>query len=275
MRFYEGIKTHWQNFFLTGVICLSWGSFRTFWVQFKRRHDIASSKIASPLILRITAIFHEDYALESTIVHENLTQFGREQGIQIQVEFVLLQTFEILSFKAVKFLDGEKTAVLLSPEIFRRFGSDENASAFLLDVQSVSPIVVVFVDGEGWTEAAVESSFRCVVVNSLEFYVMMMESLDASVVGGGKEWVKRIEMMHLRPKILVAVEGCGRRISPWKDMFHGAGLKPVQLSRFAEFHAECLLAKSQVRGFHVAKREAELVLCWHERAMVATSAWRC
>ena len=131
-------------------------------------------------------------------------------------------------------------------------------------------------DGEGWTEAAVATSFRRGVVSSLEFYSMMLESLDASTaVGGGGDWVKRIEVLLLRPQMVAAVEGAGRMVTPWREVFYGAGMRPVQLSQFADFQAECLLAKVQIRGFQVAKRQAELVLCWHERAMVATSAWRC
>ncbi|KAJ1415289.1 hypothetical protein SESBI_18246 [Sesbania bispinosa] len=231
---------------------------------------VESCKIASPL-LRITAVVPEEYAVESTLIRENLTQFAQELRIRVQVEFVLLRTFETLSFKAIKFVDGEKTAVLLSPAIFRRLVS---AAAFLADVRSVSPCVVVFVDGEGWAEAAAASTFRRGVVSSLEFYSMMLESLDASIVGGGGEWVRRIEMLHLRPKIMEAVEGTGRRMPPWREAFYGAGMRPVQLSQFADFQAECLLAKSHIRGFHVAKRQAELVLFWHERAIVTTSAWR-
>ncbi|XP_061342361.1 scarecrow-like protein 15 [Gastrolobium bilobum] len=231
-----------------------------------------SCKITSPPILRITAVVPEEYAVESTLVRQNLTQFAQELRIQVQVEFVLLRTFETLSFKAVKFLDGEKTAVLLSPAIFRRLVS---AAAFLADVRRVSPSVVVFVDSEGWAEAAAASSFRRGVVSSLEFYSMMLESLDATMVGGAGEWVRRIEMLLLRPKILAAVEGAGRRVTPWREAFYGAGMRPVQLSQFADFQAECLLAKVQIRGFHVAKRQAELVLFWHERAMVVTSAWHC
>ena len=82
-------------------------------------------------------------------------------------------------------------------------------------------------------------------------------------------------MTLLRPKIFAAMEGAGRRTPPWREAFYGAGMRPFQLSQFADFQAECLLAKVQIRGFHVAKRQAELVLLWHERAMVATSAWRC
>ncbi|MED6155694.1 hypothetical protein PIB30_007202 [Stylosanthes scabra] len=232
-----------------------------------------SLKHGSPL-LRITAVVPEEYAVESALIRENLSQFAHELRIRVQVDFLLLRTFETLSFKAVKFVDGEKTAVLLSPAIFRRLGSAGNTAAFLADVRRVSPSVVVFVDGEGWTEAAAAASFRRGVVSSLEFYSMMLESLDASMVAGG-EWVRRIEMLLLRPKILAAVEGAGRRVPPWREAFYGAGMRPVQLSQFADFQAECLLAKVQIRGFHVAKRQAELVLFWHERAMVATSAWRC
>lgn len=237
---------------------------------------VDSCKLNSPAMLRITAVVPEEYAVESQLIRENLSQFALELGIRVQVDFVLLRTFETLSFKAVKFVDGERTAVLLSPAIFRRLGSN-NTAAFLVDVRRVSPSVVLFVDGEGWTEAAAAASFRRGVVSSLEFYSMMLESLDASVAGGGGggDWVRRIEMLLLRPKILAAVEGAGRRTPPWREAFYGAGMRPVQLSQFADFQAECLLAKVQIRGFHVAKRQAELVLCWHERAMVATSAWRC
>ncbi|KAL2333686.1 hypothetical protein Fmac_014899 [Flemingia macrophylla] len=229
---------------------------------------------ATAAVLHITAVVPEESAVENRLVRENLNQFALDLGIRVQVDFLPLRTFETVSFKAVRFLDGEKIAVLLTPAIFSRLGS--GVAAFLADVRRTAPGVVVFVDGEGWTEAAAAASFRRGVVNSLEFYSVMLESLDAAVVaGGGGEWVRRIEMLLLRPKIFAAVEGARRRTPPWREAFYGAGMRPVQLSQFADYQAECLLAKVQIRGFHVDKRHAELVLCWHERPMVATSAWRC
>ncbi|KAJ7944325.1 scarecrow-like protein 15 [Quillaja saponaria] len=233
-----------------------------------------SCKINSP-VFRITAVVPEEFAVESKLVRENLSQFALELRIRLQVEFVLLRAFEAMSFKAIKFIEGEKSAVLLSPTIFRRLGSTNNIAAFLVDIRRVSPSVVVFVDSEGWADAAGATSFRRNFVSELEFYSMMLESLDASTAGGGGDWTRRIEMFLLRPKILAAVEGAGRRVSPWKELFYAAGMRPVQLSQFADSQAECLVWKVKVRGFHVAKRQAELVLCWHDRAMVATSAWRC
>lgn len=240
--------------------------------------EIAEKAAGASPLLRITAVVPEEYTVESCLVRENLNQFAHDLGIRVQVDFLPLRTFETVSFKGVRFVDGEKIAVLLTPAIFSRLGAGGEASvaAFLADVRRLAPGVVVFVDGEGWTEASAAASFRRGVVNSLEFYSMMLESLDASVAaGGGGEWVRRIEMMLLRPKIFAAVEGARRRTPPWREAFYGAGMRPVQLSQFADYQAECLLAKVQIRGFHVDKRHGELVLCWHERAMVATSVWRC
>ncbi|KOM47936.1 hypothetical protein LR48_Vigan07g164000 [Vigna angularis] len=75
-------------------------------------------------------------------------------------------------------------------------------AAFLVDLRMVSPSVVVLVDSEGWADMAIAaaSSFRRGVVSSLEYYSMILELLDVSTAGEGGEWVRRIRMMHLRPK---------------------------------------------------------------------------
>ncbi|KAK8716733.1 hypothetical protein V6N13_044035 [Hibiscus sabdariffa] len=221
--------------------------------------------------IRITAVVPEEYAIETRLIKDNLVQFAQDLKLRFQIEFVLLRTFEMLSFKAFKFIDGEKTAILLSPSIFRCLSI--NVTAFLSDLRRVSPSVVVFVDSEVWMQSGT-TSFRKNFVNGLEFYAMMFESLDTAVAH--EEWVGKIETLLLRPRILAAVETAARSTAPpWRESFRGVGMKAVHLSRLAEFQAECLLGKVQVRGFHVAKRQSELVLCWYESALVATSAWRC
>lgn len=233
----------------------------------------AESRKMIPPVLRITAVVPEEFAIESRLIRENLCQFAQDLKIRFHIDLVPLRTFETLSFKSVKFMEGEKAAILLTPAIFRRLGSINSIGSFLSDVRRVSPCVVVFVDGEGWSDSGA-ASFKRNLVDSLEFYAMMLESLDAAVAGG--DWVRRIETFVFRPKILAAVEGAGRMAAPpWREVFHGAGMRPVALSQFADFQAECLLGKVQVQGFQVGKRHAELVLCWHERPLVATSAWRC
>lgn len=231
-----------------------------------------SCKLSSP-VLRITAIVTEDYAIETQLIKQCLSQYAFELKIRFQIEFVLLRTFEVLSFKSINFMEREKTTVLLSPAFFRRLSSSISITAFATDLRRVSAGVVVVVDSEGWSESG-SSSFRRNFVNGLEFFSMVFESLDAAAAGG--DLARKIEMLLLKPRIFSFVEGCERRVAtPWKEEFCGAGMRPMAFSQFADFQAECLLGKVQVRGFYVAKRQAELVLCWHERPLIATSAWKC
>uniref|UniRef100_A0A5B7B5M9 Putative scarecrow-like protein 15 n=1 Tax=Davidia involucrata TaxID=16924 RepID=A0A5B7B5M9_DAVIN len=243
------------------------------WASFMREiadDRSADSRKPNPSLLRITAVVPEEYAVESRLIRENLSQFAAELKIGFHIEFVSTPTFEFFSFKAIKFMDGEKTAVVLSPAIFRRVGT-----GFLTDLQRISPHVVVYVDGEGLTDGGT-SSFRRSVIDGLEFYSTVLESLEAASVGGGEDWIHRIEMFVLRPKIFAVVEAAGgRRSAPWREAFAGARMRAVVLSQFADFQAEYLLRRVQVRGFHVVKRQAEMVLCWRDRALVSTSAWRC
>ncbi|KAA8547326.1 hypothetical protein F0562_003810 [Nyssa sinensis] len=223
------------------------------WASFMRGiAGRADSRKPNPLVLRITAVVPEEYEVESRLIRENLSQFAAELKIGFDIEFVLIRTFEFLSFKAIKFVEGEKTAVLLSPAIFRRIGT-----GLLTDLERISPHVVVYVDSEGLIDGGT-SSFRRSVIDGLEFYSTVLESLEAAIIGGGEDWIHRIEMFVLRPKIFAVVEAAGRHSTPWawREAFACAGMRPVALSQFADIQAECLLDNFslrgvQVRGFHV------------------------
>ncbi|XP_073125569.1 scarecrow-like protein 15 [Henckelia pumila] len=242
------------------------------WASFMRElTEKADSRKGGLPILRISAIVPEEHAMESRLIRENLAQFARELNIRFEIEFVLIRTFEYLSFKSIKFMDGEKVAVLLSPAIFRHVGS-----GFLNDLRQVSPQVVVHVDVEGPMGFG-SPSYRQTVIDGLEFYSTLLESLEAANFdggGGGGDHMQRIETFVLFPKIMEGVEAAGRCATPLREALVVAGLRQVGLSQFAEFQAEFLLRKVEVRGFHVAKRQAEMLLCWHDRPLVATSAWR-
>ncbi|TYH49036.1 hypothetical protein ES332_D10G109300v1 [Gossypium tomentosum] len=232
--------------------------------------EMAERNDHSRKFIRITAVVPEEYSFETRLIEDNLNQFAQALRLRFQIEFVLLPTFETMSFKAFKFINGENTAILLSPSIFRCLGLQ--VAAFVSDLRRISPSVVVFVDSEVWMESGTTTSFRKNFVNCLEFYAMMFESLDAA----GGEWVRKIETLLLRPRIFSAVEAAARTAAPaWREVFCEAGMRAVRLSQLADFQAESLLQKVQVRGFHVAKRQAELVLCWHKTALIATSVWRC
>nr|XP_043631301.1 scarecrow-like protein 15 [Erigeron canadensis] len=240
------------------------------WASFLKEiaEKAEARKVHSPTV-RITAIVPEEYEIESKLIRDNLWQFARGLKLRFDIEFVSFRTFEYLLFKSIKFMDGEKTAVLVSSTVFHRIGA-----GFINDMRRISPHIVICVDGEG-VMGGEPSFFRQTVIDGLEFYSTLLESLEAANVGGGGgDWIRKIETFVLLPKITAMVEASGRQVPSWREVFGRAGMKAVGMSQFADFQAECLLRRVQVRGFHVVKRQAEMVLCWHDRPLVATSAWR-
>ncbi|KAJ0728565.1 putative transcription factor GRAS family [Helianthus annuus] len=102
--------------------------------------------------LESTAVVAEEYEVESKLIRDNLWQFAHGLKLRFDIEFVSFRTFEYLSFKSIKFIDGEKTAVLLNSTIFYRIGA-----GFINDIHRIDPQVIICVDGEG--VMATEPSF--------------------------------------------------------------------------------------------------------------------
>lgn len=240
----------------------------------------------------VTAIVAEEYAVETRLIRENLIQFAQELNLRFSIDFVLYRAFDMLSFKAIKFVDGESLAIHVSPGAFHRLGSSGNVTRFLSNMRRLSPKVVLYVDSEPWWVlcggggggGGGPGPFRRRFVGCLEHYSTIFESLDAAAGcggggSGGGDWLRKIEAYLMQPRIISAVESAAAgakwgAVPPGREVFQAAGMRAVQLSKFADYQAEWLLGKVQVRGFYVAKRHAELVLFWHDRPLIATSAWR-
>ncbi|KAL0381366.1 UNVERIFIED_CONTAM: Scarecrow-like protein 15 [Sesamum angustifolium] len=214
------------------------------WASFmKELADKADSRKAAPPVIRISALVPEEYAAESRLIRENLSQFARELNIS--------------SFNSGNIPARWDRVPKRSPESFpARGGARRRRRA----------------DGYG------APSYRQAVIDGLEFYSTLLESMEAAnfnvAGGGGGDWMRRIETFVLYPKIVEGIQAASRRGTAWREALVAAGLRQVGLSQFADFQAECLLRRVQVRGFHVVKRQAEMLLCWHDRPLVATSAWR-
>ncbi|XP_058069096.1 scarecrow-like protein 15 [Magnolia sinica] len=229
------------------------------WPSFMQ--EIAMKCRSAPSV-RITAIVQEE-SVETELTREILCSFAREIGIRFQIEFVDLCS--------IRLVGGEAVAVNLSPSIFGRI----DGTSFLRLLRRISPRIAVFVDAECRREVAGPPWFRRNFIDGLEFYSVLLESMDAAAAGnGGAEQMRRIERFLLRPRIFRSVAAAGNRSLLWKDLFSGAGMSPIPFSEFTESQAACLLRRVPARGFHVAKRQATMMLCWQGRELVATSAWR-
>ncbi|KAJ4963094.1 hypothetical protein NE237_023033 [Protea cynaroides] len=228
-----------------------------------------------PPTLRVTAVVSEESLIEAELIKNNLYQLADELGIRFQIEFLSVRSFETAMFNAVRFVEGETIAVNLSPAILGHLAASDSVFRFFCLLRRIAPHIVLFVDTEGWRGAG-PPSFRCNFVNGLELYSSLLESLDAAN-SHGLDFVRLIERYYLRPKILAAVPAARNRVpsSSWWELFAAAGMLPVPFSEFTESQAECLVRRAQARGFHVAKRQTSILLCWQGRELLATSAWRC
>ncbi|KAJ4967402.1 hypothetical protein NE237_019251 [Protea cynaroides] len=247
---------------------LQWASFMQELANRSRDYNLP------PSALRVTAVVPEESLIEAKLIKDNLCQLADELGIRFQIAFVSVRSFEASMFNAIRFAEGETIAVNLSPAILGHLAVMDSISRFFCLLRQIAPQIVLFVDTEGWREGG-PPSFRRNFINGLELYSSLLESLDAANTHG-LDFVRLIEKYLLRPKIFAAVAAARNRVpSSWWELLVGAGMLPVAFSEFTESQAQCLVRRAQARGFHVAKLQSSMLLCWHGKELVATSAWRC
>ncbi|GKD33813.1 scarecrow-like protein 6 [Tanacetum coccineum] len=59
---------------------------------------------------------------------------------------------------------------------------------------------------------------------------------------------------------------CPEQMPHWKTLFTAGGYSPVVLSNYSEGQADCVVKRTQVRGFHVEKSTCHL--CFAGRTYV-------
>ncbi|XP_043711789.1 scarecrow-like protein 15 [Telopea speciosissima] len=248
---------------------LQWASFMQELANRSKDYDLPLSA------LRVTAVIPEESLIEAQLIKDNLCQFADELGIHFQIAFVSVRSFEASMFNAIRFIEGETIAINLSQGILGHLALTDSITRFFCLLRQIAPQIVLFVDTEGWREVG-PSSFRRNFIKGLELYTSLLESFEASNTRG-LDFVRLIERYLLRPKIFVAVAAARNRLSSssWWEVLVGAGMLPVAFSEITESQAQCLVQREQVRGFYVAKRQTSMLLCWQDKELVATSAWRC
>ncbi|KAJ4953881.1 hypothetical protein NE237_030713 [Protea cynaroides] len=210
-------------------------------------------------------------SLELGLTRENLTHFANDLGIAFELDIVNLDSFDPASWShALHVRESEAVAVNLP------VGSSSNhlasVPALLRFVKQLSPKIVVSVD-RGCDRS--DLPFSQHFLNALHSYSFLLDSLDA--VNVNSDAVHKIERFLFQPRIESIVLGRQHtpdKLPPWRSLFAQAGFSPLTFSNFTETQAECLVKRFQVRGFHVEKRQASLVLCWQRRELVSASAWR-
>ncbi|PON93001.1 GRAS transcription factor [Trema orientale] len=241
------------------------------WASFMQELPVRNR---GPPSLKITAFASPSthHPVELTLMRDNLAQFANEIGVPFELEVVNFDSLEQTSY-SMPIFRAESEVVGVNFPIWSSSNQPAALPSLLRFVKQLSPKVVVSLD-RGCDRS--DLPFPQHILQALHSYINLLESLDA--VNVASDAVNKIEKFLLQPKIESTVLGRLRapdKMPLWKTVFASAGLTPVTFSNFTETQAECVVKRTPVRGFHIEKRQASLVLCWQRRELISVSAWRC
>ncbi|XWS49750.1 hypothetical protein CRYUN_Cryun12cG0029700 [Craigia yunnanensis] len=242
------------------------------WASFMQELPLRSRGAPS---LRITAFASPSthHRIELGLMCENLMQFANEIGISFEFEVLNLDSLGQTPYSLPMFRSNENEAVAVNFPIWSSSNQPSTLPNLLRFVKQLSPKIVVSLD-RGCDRN--DLPFPQHIIHAFQSYINLLESLDA--VNVTSDAVNKIERFLLVPRIESTVLGrlhTPEKMPLWNTLFSSAGFTPLTFSNFTETQAECLVKRAQVRGFHVEKCQASLVLCWQQRDLISASAWRC
>ncbi|KAL6001640.1 DELLA protein gai1 [Asimina triloba] len=149
----------------------------------------------------------------------------------------------------------------------------------LATVKAVSPTIVTMVEQEANHNGPV---FLDRFNEALHYYSTMFDSLEGCGMSPPDGQDQLMSEAYLGHQILnvLAFEGPDRverheTLGQWRGRMAGAGFKPVPLGSNAFKQASMLLALfSGGDGYGVEENNGCLMLGWHNRPLIATSAWQ-
>ncbi|KAF8012732.1 hypothetical protein BT93_I0784 [Corymbia citriodora subsp. variegata] len=149
---------------------------------------------------------------------------------------------------------------------------------FLSIIRSASPRIFLMVEQE-----ADHNTTRLIdrFVEGLHYYSAVFDSIDAAFGGSCSEERLALEEMFGREiENIVSCEGLEReerheRLARWAVRLTRARFKPIRLWLSAMEDAKGTVEAHLRDGYKVATERACTMICWHERPLLAVSAWSC
>ncbi|XP_044477585.1 uncharacterized protein LOC123204846 [Mangifera indica] len=243
------------------------------WASFMQELPIRGNRTSPSLKITAFASPSTHHPVELGLMRDNLTQFANEIGISFELDVVNFDSLDQTSYTQPIFQSNENEAVAVNFPVWSYSNQPYVSPSLIHFVKQLSPKIVVSSD-RGYERN--DLSFPDYILHALQSYINLLESLDSVHVNS--DVMNMIEKFLLQPRIESSVLGWIRvldRMPLWKTLFASAGYSPVTFSNFTETQAECLVKRTPVRGFHVEKRQASLVLFWQCRELISASAWRC
>ncbi|KAK6935195.1 Transcription factor GRAS [Dillenia turbinata] len=243
------------------------------WASFLQELPMRNSRGSPSLKITAFSSLSSHHPIELTLMRDNLVQFAHDIGVDFQLEVVNFDSLDPILLQMPVCGPSGAEAVVVNFPTWSSSNCPSAIPVMLQFIKQLSPKIVVSLDN-GFDRNDLPFSLH--ILHALQAYETLLDSLDAANVS--PDVANKMERLLLQPRIECTILGrwdAPAKLPPWKKLFSLAGFSPLMFSNFSESQAECILKRTPIRGFHIEKKQASLVLCWQHRELVSVSAWRC
>ncbi|KAF9683901.1 hypothetical protein SADUNF_Sadunf04G0062200 [Salix dunnii] len=209
-----------------------------------------------------------------------LAQLARTIGVEFEFRGFVANSLADLDAEMLGLLPPEVEAVAVNSvfELHRLLGRPGGIDKVLGCIKAMRPKIVTVVEQEANHNSPV---FLDRFTEALHYYSSLFDSLEGSGLTPRSQDLLMSEL-YLGRHIcnVVACEGADRverheTLAQWRTRLDSAGFDPVHLGSNAFKQASMLLALfAGGDGYRVEENNGCLMLGWHTRPLIATSAWQ-
>ncbi|KAL1327349.1 hypothetical protein HN51_037409 [Arachis hypogaea] len=212
-----------------------------------------------------------------------LAQLAQTIGVQFEFRGFVCSSLSDLDTEMLEIRPGEAVAVNSVFELHRMLARSGSIEKVLGTVKKIKPKIFTVVEQEANHNGPV---FVDRFTEALHYYSSLFDSLEGSVAAGLAAPPPTEDLLmselYLGRQIcnVVACEGTDRverheTLTQWRARMGSAGFEAVHLGSNAFKQASMLLALfAGGDGYRVEENNGCLMLGWHTRSLIATSAWK-
>ncbi|XP_021764513.1 DELLA protein GAI1-like [Chenopodium quinoa] len=227
-----------------------------------------------PPSLRLTAI-SPSTSNGHDFFHETgmrLAQLAR--SVNVKFSFRVVTTSQLEDIKPWMFQTSPEEAIAVNFILQLHRLLITNINQFLESIKSLNPKIVTVVEQDANHNVP---DFLVRFTETLHYYSAMFDSLEACQL----EAAKPLAETYMQREIcnIICCEGSARieRHEPlikWQGRLIQAGFKALHMGRNAFKQANMLLSLCSGEGYSVQESDGCLTLGWHNRPLIAASAWQ-
>ncbi|CAJ2640775.1 unnamed protein product [Trifolium pratense] len=214
-----------------------------------------------------------------------LAQLAQTIGVQFEFRGFVCNSLADLDPNMLEIRPGEAVAVNSVFELHTMLARPGSVDKVLNTIKKINPKIVTIVEQEANHNGPV---FVDRFTEALHYYSSLFDSLEGSCSNSNSTGSGSVNQDLLMSELylgrqicnVVAYEGVDRverheTLNQWRSRMGSAGFDPVHLGSNAFKQASTLLALfAGGDGYRVEENNGCLMLGWHTRSLIATSAWK-